>query len=378
VVPLFTLQLPCFNATGVETSTADRSRPAAHVAGRCLVTGGAGFIGCNLAASLLRRGWDVTALDDLSRPGTTSNLTWLRSQSDGSIRFVEADVRDPAAVERAVSRADVVFHLAGQTAVTTSILDPRGDFEANALGTLNVLEAARRSRRVPIVVHASTNKVYGALAHLEVVESATRFQFRELPRGVDETHPLDLHSPYACSKGVADQYTLDYHRIYGLPTVVFRQSCVYGPRQLGSEEQGWVAWIVGRAVERQPVTIFGTGKQVRDLLHVDDLVEAYVLATARIERTAGRVYNIGGGGERTLSIWTELEPLLARALGRTLDTPTFEPARPGDQRVFYCDIGRAAAEFDWEPRIGVEDGLGRVITSMLADDQRQLGQPTAV
>jgi CDP-paratose 2-epimerase len=342
------------------------------------VTGGAGFIGCNLAASLAERGWEVTALDDLSQPGARSNLLWLRSRTGSSIRFVEADVRDAAAVQRPVAAADVVFHLAGQTAVTTSIRDPRGDFEANALGTLNVLEAARRSRRGPTIVYASTNKVYGALGHLEVLEGPTRFHFRDLPNGVDETHPLHLHSPYACSKGVADQYTLDYHRIYGLPTVVFRQSCIYGPRQLGSEEQGWVAWIVGRAVRREPLTIFGTGKQVRDLLHVDDLVEAYVLAAAAIERTAGQVYNIGGGPSRTLSIWAELEPVLGRTLGRPPSAPRFEAARPSDQRVFYCDVGRALEDFGWEPRIDVEDGLTRMAASMLADDERLASRPAIV
>ena len=363
---------------GVTTSTADSARRVAlGGARRCLVTGGAGFIGCNLAATLVARGWRVTVLDDLSRPGSEGNLGWLRSRTDGSIDFVAGDVRDARTVERAVAGAEVVFHLAGQTAVTSSVQDPRGDFEANALGTLNVLEAARRSRREPAVLYASTNKVYGALAKLEVVEEETRYRFRDLPHGVDETHPLELRSPYACSKGVADQYALDYHRIYGVPTVVFRQSCVYGPRQLGSEEQGWVAWIVGRAVEGRPVSIFGTGKQVRDLLHVEDLVDAYLLAADAIDRTAGRAYNIGGGASRTLSIWAELEPLLARQLGTALLQPAFEAARPGDQRVFFCDTRRAATEFGWEPRIGVEEGLAMLVAAA-RDRRREVAPGPAV
>jgi CDP-paratose 2-epimerase len=364
--------------SGVTTSTADPARRLAlEVERRCLVTGGAGFIGCNLAAALVLRGWHVSVLDDLSRPGAAGNLAWLRSTAGEGFRFVEADVRDADAVERAIAPVDVVFHLAGQTAVTTSVRDPRGDFEANALGTLNVLEAARRSRREPIVLYASTNKVYGGLAHLEVVEEPTRFRFRDLPHGVEESEPLDLHSPYACSKGVADQYALDYRRIYGLRTVVFRQSCVYGPHQLGSEEQGWVAWLVGGALLGRPVTIFGTGKQVRDLLHVDDLVEAYVRATAAIETTAGRAYNIGGGASRTLSVWAELEPLLARVLGRPPGQARFEAARPGDQRVFFCDTRRAAVDFGWEPRIGVEEGLAGLAAWLLERSGRDAAVPAA-
>jgi CDP-paratose 2-epimerase len=351
---------------GVTTSTADSAhRLALEGERRCLVTGGAGFIGCNLAAALVLRGWHVNVLDDLSRPGAAGNLAWLRSAAGDAFRFVEADVRDSAAVDRAVAPVDVVFHLAGQTAVTTSVRDPRGDFEANALGTLHVLEAARRSRREPIVLYASTNKVYGGLAHLDVVEEQTRFRFRDLPHGVDESQPLELHSPYACSKGVADQYALAYQRIYGLRTVVFRQSCVYGRNQLSSEEQGWVAWLVGAAVLGRPVTIFGNGKQVRDLLHVDDLVEAYVRATVAIETTAGRAYNIGGGASRTLSIWAELEPLLARVLGRPVGPARFEVSRPGDQRVFFCDTRRAAADFGWEPRTGLEEGIAGLAAWLL-------------
>jgi CDP-paratose 2-epimerase len=367
----------------VITSPADTSvaaEPARLAAplgsARCLVTGGAGFIGCNLADRFVRNGWDVTILDDLSRPSARSNLDWLSARLGGELRVVRADVRDAQSVERAVASVDAVFHLAGQTAVTTSVLDPRGDFEANALGTLNVLEAARRARSAPVVVLASTNKVYGGLAHLEVIEEPTRFAFRDLPHGVDESHPLDLHSPYACSKGAADQYTLDYHRIYGVPTVVFRQSCIYGPRQLGSEEQGWVGWLTGEAVRGHPVTIFGTGKQVRDLLHVDDLVEAYALAVAGAERAAGRAYNIGGGPERTVSIWAEFEGVLGRVLGRPPAPATFEPARPGDQRVFVCNTRRAERELGWRPRVGVEAGVAALVAWLREEQGLERGGVT--
>ncbi|MBA2295484.1 MAG: GDP-mannose 4,6-dehydratase [Actinobacteria bacterium] len=331
---------------------------------RCLVTGGAGFIGCNLADALLRAGLEVCVLDDLSRPGVVRNLDWLRSRDDGGIDFLHRDVRDAEAVKRAVAGVDVVFHLAGQTAVTTSVLDPRGDFEANALGMLNVLEAARHSRREPIVLYASTNKVYGGLEQFEVVEEPTRYAFADLKHGIDERQPLAPHSPYACSKGAADQYALDYHRIYGVRTVVFRQSCIYGPRQLGSEEQGWVAWFLDAARDRRPVTVFGNGKQVRDLLYVDDLVEAYTLAIAAIGRTAGEAYNIGGGAERTLAIWAEFEPLLAEITERVPDVPRFQPARPGDQRVFFCDTRKAAADFGWRARVSVREGVAALAAWM--------------
>jgi len=333
-----------------------------------LVTGGAGFIGSNLVARLAAEGWQVTALDNLTRRGAGRNLDWLRAHG-GAIAFVEADVRDAGAVESALDGAHVVYHLAGQTAVTTSVEDPRGDFESNALGTLNVLEAARSAARAPVVVYASSNKVYGGLEDVAIVEQETRFEFADLPHGVDESRPLEFHSPYACSKGAADGYVLDYHRMYGLPTVVFRQSCVYGERQLGAEEQGWVAWLLAAAAFGIPITVYGTGKQVRDLLHVDDVVDAYLLAAAAIGRTAGRAYNIGGGRGRTVSVWREFAPLLQHVVGRPVEPPRFERARPGDQRVFYCDTRRAERDFGWRPRVGVEDGLRRLAGWVLENRQ---------
>jgi len=325
-----------------------------------LITGGAGFIGSNLADALASDGWVVWIFDLLARPGVERNLAWLQERHGGRIRFIRGDVRDFPAVAEAVRQAEVVFHLAAQVAVTTSLIDPRTDFEINALGTLNVLEAARQARHRPIVLYTSTNKVYGAMEEVPVVEEATRYRYADRPFGIDERQPLDFHSPYGCSKGAADQYVRDYARIYGLPTVVFRMSCIYGPRQFGTEDQGWVAHFVISAMTGRPITIYGDGKQVRDLLFVTDLVAAMRAAVERIDRTAGQVYNIGGGPEHTLSVWHEFAPLLAEILGRPLDPPAFRPWRPGDQKVYVSDIRKAMRDLDWRPQVGVQEGLTRL------------------
>src|SRR5262245_40595332 len=273
---------------------------------KILVTGGAGFIGSNLVHNLLSAGRHVTVFDALLRKGTEHNLAWLRGQHpNGRFRFVQGDVRDFAALRAAAADADVIYHLAGQVAVTTSVEDPRTDYEINALGTFNVLEAARLSGRRPTVVFTSTNKVYGGMEDVAVVERTTRYEYRDLPDGVAESRPLDFHSPYGCSKGAADQYVRDYHRIYGLPTVVFRMSCIYGPRQFGNEDQGWVAHFLIAGLTEQPLKIYGDGKQVRDLLFVEDLVRALRLAAKKIDATAGQVFNIGGGPANSLSVWRE-------------------------------------------------------------------------
>ncbi len=325
-----------------------------------LITGGAGFIGSNLADALASDGWVVWIFDLLARPGVERNLTWLQERHGGRVRFIRGDVRDFPAVAEAVRQAEVVFHLAAQVAVTTSLIDPRTDFEINALGTLNVLEAARQARHRPIVLYTSTNKVYGAMEEVPVVEEATRYRYADRPFGIDERQPLDFHSPYGCSKGAADQYVRDYARIYGLPTVVFRMSCIYGPRQFGTEDQGWVAHFVISAMTGRPITIYGDGKQVRDLLFVTDLVAAMRAAVERIDRTAGQVYNIGGGPEHTLSVWHEFAPLLAEILGRPLDPPAFGSWRPGDQKVYVSDIRKAMRDLDWRPQVGVREGLTRL------------------
>jgi CDP-paratose 2-epimerase len=320
-----------------------------------LVTGGAGFIGSNYVHRLLARGEKVTIYDNLSR--TKRNIEWLKSEfGENAFDLIVADVRDADRITEAAKTSDVIAHLAGQVAVTTSVTNPRDDFESNALGTFNVLEAARLSGRNPIVLYASTNKVYGGMEEVELFEEPTRWRYKDLVNGCPETQPLDFHSPYGCSKGTGDQYVRDYARIYDLPTVVFRQSCIYGPRQFGIEDQGWVAWFIIAAVMGRAMTIYGDGKQVRDILHVTDLIQAYDLAVEKIDVARGQVYNLGGGPANVMSIWAEFGPKLEAMLGKSLN-PARGDWRPGDQRVFYADVSKAKLELGWEPRISVDEGV---------------------
>ena len=336
---------------------------------RILITGGAGFIGINYASRILSRGDKVTIYDDLSRKGTPRNIAWLREvYGEDSFDLIQADIRDFNTLVDAVRGVDLIIHLAAQVAVTTSVDDPRNDFEINALGTFNLLEAARGSDRNPVVIYASTNKVYGDLEDVRVAEGEESYYFPDHPEGISETQLLDFHSPYGCSKGTGDQYVRDYHRIYGLPTVVFRQSCIYGPHQFGIEDQGWVAWFVIAAVTGKPITIYGDGKQVRDLLHVDDLLAAYDMAYENIDKTVGQIYNIGGGVENTLSIWKEFGPMLEKELGREIPVAR-EGWRPGDQRVFISDIGKAYRDFGWKPKIGVNKGVRTLIDWVRANQE---------
>lgn len=322
-----------------------------------LVTGGAGFIGSNYVHRLLARGENVTIYDNLSRGGAPKNMAWLEETfGKNSSRLIVGDVADGAHLTEAAQNADVIIHLAGQVAVTTSVTNPREDFEANALGTFNALEAARASGRDPVFVYASTNKVYGGMEDVALTEDPTRWRYADLEFGCPETQPLDFHSPYGCSKGTGDQYVRDYARIYGLRTVVLRQSCIYGPRQFGIEDQGWVAWFVIAAVMGQPITIYGDGKQVRDILHVNDLLDAYDAAIANIDVTAGQVYNIGGGSQNVMSVWAEFGPILEKLLGKKIPVGHGD-WRPGDQKVFYADVRKAEQEFHWKPKIGVEQGV---------------------
>lgn len=322
-----------------------------------LITGGAGFIGSNYVNRLLGRGEVVTIYDNLSRAGAPINLDWLRNQhGSDSFELVRGDVEDADLIRQAASGADVIVHLAGQVAVTTSVQDPRHDFESNALGTFNVLEAARLSGKDPVVIYASTNKVYGGMDDLAIVETGDRYIYRDHPQGIPETRTLDFHSPYGCSKGTGDQYTLDYHRIYGLRTLVMRQSCIYGPRQFGIEDQGWVAWFLIAAELGWPITIYGNGKQVRDILYIEDLLDAYDLGIENIDAVAGQAFNTGGGPQKTISIWKEFGPLLEDIHSRKIEIDTKE-WRPGDQRVFIANIDKAKAELGWEPKINVEDGI---------------------
>jgi CDP-paratose 2-epimerase len=324
--------------------------------GKILVTGGAGFVGSNLCDTLLGGGQDVTVYDNLARPGTETNLAWLESRHGGQVQFIDSDIRDVAALRYAARDIDVIYHLAGQVAVTTSIDDPRRDFEVNALGTLNVLEAARAGGRRPIVVFTSTNKVYGGMEDVEVVRAGSRYAYASLPFGVPESRPVDFHSPYGCSKGAGDQYVRDYFRVYGLPTVVFRMSCIYGPRQFGNEDQGWLAHFMIAARAGQQITIYGDGRQVRDALFVDDLVTALRLAVENIGTTAGEIYNIGGGPTNTLSVWSEFGPLLRELRGAETNVD-FGGWRPGDQRCYVSDIRKAQQDMGWSPRFDVARGL---------------------
>jgi CDP-paratose 2-epimerase len=327
-----------------------------------LVTGGAGFIGSNYVHRLLKRGAIVTVYDNLSSVGARINLAWLEQQfGKGSFRLVVGDVGDADLLTASVRDADVILHLAGQVAVTASVTNPRLDFESNALGTFNTLEAARLSHRNPTFIYASTNKVYGAMDDVKVLEESTRWRYAGLPMGCPETQPLDFHSPYGCSKGAGDQYVRDYARIYGLRTVVMRQSCIYGPRQFGSEDQGWMAWMVVAALTNRPITIYGDGKQVRDVLHVDDLLDAYDAAIERIDAVGGQVYNIGGGPGNLLAIWAEFGPMLETLLGKPIPV-SHADWRPGDQRVFYADVSRAKRDLGWEPTIDLKRGIERLFS----------------
>jgi CDP-paratose 2-epimerase len=322
-----------------------------------IVTGGAGFIGANTVRTLADRGVEAVVIDNLSRPTSKLNVDWLEREAGDAFRLVEADVRDRETLENVFAEhadAAAVLHLAGQVAVTTSVSDPRSDFEANALGTFNVLEATRTQLPHAVLINASTNKLYGQLEDHRIEEHETRYVDADFPHGVAETHPLDPHSPYGCSKAAADVYALDYARIYGLRATSFRQSCIYGPRQFGLEDQGWVAWFAIATRLGRPITVFGTGKQVRDLLHVDDLVELYLRAAERPEAVAGRSFNVGGGPANTLSLLELLERLEPTDV-------SWADERPGDQKVFVADVARARAELDWEPRTSIADGLEQLL-----------------
>ncbi len=326
---------------------------------KVIVTGGAGFIGCNAAKRYMSEGYDVVVLDDLSRRGSEKNLQWLETQ--GKFRFEKCDIRDAAKLADVVKShrdAGVVLHLAAQTAVTTSVTAPRQDFEINALGTFNVLEAVRTHAKDAMVIYSSTNKVYGGLENVPVVERNGRHEFRDLKAGVAEDQPLDFHSPYGCSKGAADQYVHDYGRIYGLRTVCLRQSCIYGWRQFGVEDQGWVAWFTIATVLGKAITIYGDGKQVRDILFVDDLCDLYLACERQIDRAAGGIYNVGGGPTNTLSLH-ELIAQIEQMSGRTIER-SYDRTRPGDQPVFVCNIDKAARELSWRPRVSAREGVEKL------------------
>ncbi|UIJ45048.1 SDR family NAD(P)-dependent oxidoreductase [Sphingomonas cannabina] len=326
-----------------------------------LVTGGAGFIGSNIADRLAAEGHRVIVYDALLRPGVETNLAWLKQSHPGRIVEVIADIRDRRELARAVREAGAVFHMAAQVAVTTSLADPREDFEVNVLGTLNLLEAVRESgRRIPLVF-ASTNKVYGDLGDLAFTRTARGYVPADpaiRANGIGEDRPLDFHTPYGCSKGAADQYVLDHARSFGLPTAVLRMSCIYGQRQMGTEDQGWVAHFLIRALEGQPVTIYGDGYQVRDILDVSNAVEAYLAAWRRIDRVAGRAFNLGGGPGNAVSLVTLLDHI-ASLVERDVACDNAE-WRAGDQRYFVADTGAAQQELALGPKVPWRRGVARL------------------
>jgi CDP-paratose 2-epimerase len=322
-----------------------------------LITGGAGFIGSNLADRLAGQGEKVIIFDALSRPGVERNLAWLQERHGSRVTSIVADIRDEDEVVRAAADAKAIFHLAAQVAVTTSMADPREDFEINIRGTLNLLDAVRlRSEKVP-VIFASTNKVYGDLIDLPFETRGNRHTpvGAIAERGIDERRPLDFHTPYGCSKGAADQYVLDYSRSFGIPTVVFRMSCIYGQRQMGTEDQGWVAHFLIRALEGKTITLYGDGKQVRDILDVSDAVDAYVGALQRIDKVQGRAFNLGGGPENAVSLLQLLDEI-GHLTGRRVDV-AFHDWRPGDQRWYVSDARAAHRALGLSTPRGWRDGV---------------------
>jgi CDP-paratose 2-epimerase len=333
-----------------------------------LVTGGAGFIGSNLADRLAREGHDVLVLDALARPGVERNLDWLRGRHPQRVSAVVADIRDEGAVGDAARDAVAVFHFAAQVAVTTSLVEPREDFDVNVRGTLHLLDALRRRPEPPPLIFASTNKVYGDLADL-ALESTNEAYLPADPQvratGIGEDRPLDFHTPYGCSKGAADQYVLDYARSFGVPTAVMRMSCIYGPRQMGTEDQGWVAHFLIRAIEGEPISIYGDGRQVRDVLDVSDAVSAYLAAWRRIEAVKGRAYNLGGGPANAVSL-RQLLRYVEDLLGRRVEL-AFSDWRAGDQRYYVSDARRAARDLDLRPPRPWQEGVAALCAWLAAE-----------
>lgn len=323
---------------------------------RYLIIGGCGFIGSNLSAHLLKNGHEITVFDNLARKGTLQNLEWLKTQ--GKLNFVNGDVRNYKQIKENVNGVDGIFHFAAQVAVTTSIENPVHDFEVNAHGTFNILEAVRNSGGDPFMLMTSTNKVYGGLEGVGVIEEGDRYTFSNMRNGISESQPLDLHSPYGCSKGAADQYVRDYARIYSIKSVVFRMSCIYGTRQFGNEDQGWVAHFIISHLLKRKISIYGDGKQIRDILFINDLINALAKATDNINKTKGQIYNIGGGPANTISL-LELLAYLGKISGYRPSYSFFD-WRAGDQKVYFSDITKAKKDFGWEPKVTQHEGIRRL------------------
>ena len=322
-----------------------------------LITGGAGFIGTRAVDYFASNNWKVIVLDNLSRKGSEENLSWLESQKSYSLEFLNINICDKESIEQVFreNSIDALIHLAGQVAVTESVVDPQKDFETNTIGTFNILEAIRKFSPETIMINASTNKVYGQLDHLNITQQQDRYQFESMSAGVSEEIPLDFHSPYGCSKGAADQYVVDYARIYSLKTTTFRQSCIYGPRQFGSEDQGWISWFIYAALSNKTITIYGDGKQVRDILYIDDLIYAYDLAINKPNLIKGKAFNIGGGARHTISL-NGLIKMLSKIMKKDI-LYRFVGARPGDQKVYISNTEKIYNLLNWEPKVPIETGI---------------------
>jgi CDP-paratose 2-epimerase len=342
-----------------------------------LITGGAGFIGANIAERLAGQGHRVIVYDALLRAGVERNLAWLQERHGERVGFVNADIRDEDALAKAVIEAKAVFHMAAQVAVTTSLADPCDDFSVNLTGTLNLLEAVRRYAPEAPVVFASTNKVYGDLADLDFPLQDRRYWPADpdiAAHGISESRPLDFHTPYGCSKGAADQYVLDYARSFGLRTAVLRMSCIYGRRQMGTEDQGWVAHFLIRALQGAPITLYGDGRQVRDILDVDDAVDAYLAAWERIDEVKGRAFNLGGGPENAVSL-RQLLDHIGDLTGRPPQVG-YSEWRAGDQRYFVADARAARAALGLAEPLGWREGVAR-LAAWLREDRSTPAAPGA-
>ena len=339
-----------------------------------LITGGAGFIGTNLAHRLLSLGQPVLLFDNLSRPGVEQNLRWLKQRHGDLVQIEIADVRSRFALRQVLKNVRQVFHFAAQVAVTTSLSNPVDDFQINALGTLNLLEELRSLNDPPPLVFTSTNKVYGTLPHIQLVPNCTRYQPVELLNGIGVDHPLEFHSPYGCSKGAADQYVLDYARNFNIPAIVFRMSCIYGPHQFGTEDQGWVAHFLIRAIEGQPVTLYGDGMQVRDILFVEDLIDAFLLAQENIHTLSGQAFNIGGGNENTISLLEFIE--LINEIHGKKPPVYFDSWRPGDQRYYVSDSSKFQTATSWRPSVSIRQGV-RKLYQWLLESRPRVAAPLA-
>ena len=328
---------------------------------KILITGGAGFIGTNAVHYFAKKGWNVCLLDNLSRKGSEENLRWLESQKDYSFIFKKIDIRDKRDIDKLFkeNNFDALIHLAGQVAVTTSIDNPRDDLDINILGTFNLLESIRKYSPNTTMINASTNKVYGELENYDVVEEDLSYKYKSHPNGISESAVLDFHSPYGCSKGSADQYVLDYARIYDIKATTFRQSCIYGPRQHGSQDQGWISWFIISSLSKRPINIYGNGKQVRDVLYIDDLILAYDLAISQSSNITGEAFNIGGGASNSISL-IQCINMIAEILDTKVEY-NFSDPRPGDQKIFVSDINKISKALNWEPTYSVKKGVGNLI-----------------